>query len=177
MAPNELETVLSIGVQDIGEPFFDLLLEQAIASEDPTFRRAATGSLARVEDPALVTKLQAALINGDFKGTEAVGIIFRQMIRVATTEQTYQWIISNDEAVIDMVPETRRSGTVPAFAGGFCSAQRAEDWGVFIRSHADKMPGYERSLAQTVERIQLCAALRQAKADELTTAFGEHASG
>ncbi|NOR19826.1 MAG: hypothetical protein GQ538_07025 [Xanthomonadales bacterium] len=170
---NELETVLSIGVQDIGEPFFDLLLEQAIASEDPTFRRAATGSLARVEDPALVTKLQLALINGDFKGTEAVGIVFRQMIRVATTEQTYQWIIENDEAVIEMVPETRRSGTVPAFAGAFCSNKRAEDWGVFIRSHADKMPGYERSLAQTVESIQLCAALKHAKADELVAAFSE----
>ena len=93
------------------------------------------------------------------------------MVRVATTEQTYQWIIENDEAVIEMVPETRRSGTVPAFAGAFCSNKRAEDWGVFIHSHADKMPGYERSLAQTVESILLCAALKHAKADELVAAF------
>jgi len=84
-----METVLSIGVQDLGEPFFDLLMDQAIASEDSAFRQAATGSLARAEDPALVSKLQTALLTGTFRGTEAVGMIFRQMVRVATTELTY----------------------------------------------------------------------------------------
>ena len=168
---NELETVLSIGVQDLGEPFFDLLLAQTISSEDPSFRQAATGALARVEEPALVKKLQNAVLTGSVKGTEAVGIIFRQMVRVATTELTYAWIKENDEAVINMVPETFRSGTVPAFGGAFCSKQRADDWQAFIQSHADKLPGYERSLAQTVESIQLCAAIKQAKEDELVAAF------
>jgi alanyl aminopeptidase len=168
---NEMETVLSIGVQDLGEPFFDLLLEQAKASEDPTFRQAATGSLARVEDPALVAKLQNALSTGAFKGSEGVGIIFRQMVRAATTELTYAWIVENDEAVIEMIPETFRASTVPAFGGAFCSKQRANDWQEFILSHADKLPGYERSLAQSIESIQLCAAKKEAKAEELVAAF------
>ena len=168
---NEMETVLSIGVQDLGEPFFDLLLEQAKASEDPTFRQAATGSLARVEDPVLVSKLQDALLAGDFRGTDAVGIIFRQMFRVATTEQTYAWITKNDKAVIEMVPGTFRASTVPAFGGAFCSTKRADDWQAFILSHADEIPGYERSLAQTIESIHLCAAIKQAKAEELVAAF------
>jgi alanyl aminopeptidase len=171
---NEIETVLSIGVQDLGEPFFDLLLEQAIASEDPTFRQAATGSLARVEDPALVAKLQNALLKGAFKGSEGVGIIFRQMVRAATTEQTYAWITANDEAVIEMIPEPFRPSTVPAFGGTFCSKQRADDWQEFILSHADKLPGYERSLAQSIESIQLCAAIKDAKAEELLAAFKNH---
>lgn len=171
---NELETVLSIGVQDLGEAFFDLLLEQTISSEDPTFRAAATGALARVEEPALVKKLQNAVLAGSVKRTEAVGIIFRQMVRVATTELTYDWIKENDEAVINMVPETFRSRTVPAFGGAFCSMQRSDEWQEFIQSHADKLPGYERSLAQTVESIQLCAAIKQAKGDELLAAFGDY---
>jgi alanyl aminopeptidase len=176
VAANELETVLSIGVQDIGEPFFDLLLAQAIATEDPTFGQAARGSLARVEDPVLVAKLQSAIINGDFKCGEATGIVFRQFVRAATTELTYQWIIENDEAVIELVSERRRSRTVPAFGGAFCSIERAEDWNAFIVSHAEKLPGYERALAQTTESIRLCAALKQAKADELVAAFSEHSS-
>ena len=168
---NEMETVLSIGVQDLGEPFFDLLLEQAIATEDPTFRGAATGSLARVEDPALVAKLQDALLTGAFIKTDTAGIIGRQMVRVATTEQTYAWIIKNDEAVIDMFPEFFRAGRVAGLGSAFCSVQRADDWQAFIVSHADKLPGYERSLAQTIESIHLCAAIKQAKAKELVTAF------
>jgi aminopeptidase N len=168
---DEMETVLSVGVQDLGEPFFDLLLEQAKASEDPTFRGAAIGSLARVEDPALVLKLQAALMNGDFKGTEAVRVIFRQMARLATTEQTYAWIIENDEAVIEMIPEAFRPSTVPALGGAFCSIERADEWQAFVLSHADKLAGYERSLAQTIESVQLCAAIKEAKGNELVAAF------
>jgi len=171
---NEMETTLSIGVQDLGEPFFDLLLEQAIASEDPTFRQVAIGSLARVEDPELVKKLQNVLLAGDFKGVEAVGVIFRQMFRVATTEQTFAWITKNAEVVIDMVPETFRTSIVPAFGGAFCSTLRANDWQAFIQSHADRLPGYERSLAQTIESIHLCAAIKQAKAEELVLAFKDH---
>jgi aminopeptidase N len=171
---NEMETVLSIGVQDLGEPFFDLLLEQAIASEDPTFRRAATGALARVEDPVLVAKLQNALMAEEFKGTEALGIIFRQMARNATTELTYAWVVKNDDAIINMIPETFRAGVMPNFGNAFCSNQRADEWQAFIVSHADKIPGHERSLAQTLESVHLCAALKQAKANELVAAFENH---
>jgi alanyl aminopeptidase len=168
---SELETALSVGVQDLGEPFFDLLLEQAVASEDPAFRYSATGALARVEDPRLVGKLQDALLDGAFKGTEFAGILFRQMGRSATTEATYSWLMANDAAIIQMIPEFFRSIMVPALGNSFCSAEKAQEWEAFIVSHAAELPGYERSLAQSTESIMLCAALRQAKADELTRAL------
>ncbi len=38
-------------------------------------------------------------------------------------------------------------------------------------SHADKLPGYERDLAQATESIRLCTALREARAAELVAAF------
>jgi alanyl aminopeptidase len=168
---SELETIFSIGVQDIGEPFFDLLLEQAIASEDPAFRGSATGALARVEDPALVGKLQASMLSGSFKGTEFRGILARQMVRTATTELTYAWMKENDEAVIEMLPESFRSRIVPGLGNSFCSAERADDWQEFISSHADKLPGYERQLAQATESIRLCAALRKSSGAALIAAF------
>jgi alanyl aminopeptidase len=168
---SELETVFTVGVQDIGEPFFDLLMEQTIASEDPQFRQAATGALARVEDPALVAKLQAALMAESFKGTEAVGILFRQMVRPATTELTYAWIVENQDEIIDKIPASFRSGVVPALGGSFCSFERADEWEAFVVSHADEIPGYERSLAQATESVRLCAGLKEAKGEELLNAF------
>jgi alanyl aminopeptidase len=172
---DELETIFSIGVQDVGEPFFDLLLDQAIASDDPAFRGAATGALARVEDPALVAKLQQAVMSGKFKGTEMLGIVFRQMVRGATTDMTYQWIKDNDDAVINMIPETFRSSVVPALGGSFCSADLAEEWQGFVESHADKLAGYERDLAQATETIRLCAALKGTSSEDLVTAFANFA--
>jgi alanyl aminopeptidase len=170
-SPAELETIFSIGVQDLGEPFFDMLLQQAVASDDPAFRNSALGALARVEDPMLVSKLQEAVLSGQFKGTEMLRIVFRQMVRVATTELTYEWIRENDAAIIEMIPETFRSGIVPAFGSAFCANDRANEWQDFVVSHADKLPGYERTLAQTTESVRLCAALRQASAVDLIAAF------
>jgi hypothetical protein len=171
---SELETIFSIGVQDIGQPFFDLLLKEAIDSDDSAFRGEALGALARVEDPALVEQLQAAVLRGEFKGTEMLGVVFRQMVRAKTTELTYAWIKENVDAVIDLVPETFRSSTVPGFGGSFCSADRANEWQDFVESHADRLPGYERSLEQTTEGIRLCAGLREANAHELVEAFAAY---
>lgn len=171
---DELETVLSIGVQDIGEPFFDLLLEQAQTDEDPAFRVAARGALARVEDPALVRKLQAALLEGKFQGSEFLGIVFRQMMREATTELTHAWLVENYDDIIEQLPDSYRARALPAFGSAFCSAERADEWQAFIEARAEQLPGYERTLAQAIETVRLCAALREAKATELVAAFGSY---
>lgn len=168
---SELETIFSVGVQDIGQPFFDLLLKTAVDSQDPAFRNAATGALARVEDPVLVEQLQAAVLAGKFKGTEMLGIVFRQMTRAKTTELTYAWIRKNDAVLIERIPETFRSTTVPALGSAFCSVERADEWEAFIVSHAEDLRGYERTLAQATESARLCAALRTESADDLVAAF------
>ncbi|MEO1203667.1 MAG: M1 family metallopeptidase, partial [Pseudomonadota bacterium] len=113
VAPGELETVFSVGVQDLGEPFFDKLFEAALAADDPAFRGAATGALARVEDPPLVAKLQDAVLAGSFDGVEATGIIFRQMVRAATTDLTYNWVRDNYDEVAAIIPETFRANVIP----------------------------------------------------------------
>ena len=171
---SELETIFSVGVQDIGEPFFDLLLEQAIASEDPQFRQSATGALARVEDPLLVAKLQDVLLAQSFKGTEALGILFRQLARTATTELTYAWIIENQAEFFDMIPAAFRARVVPRLGSSFCSFDRANEWQAFVQSHADTIPGYERTLAQSLESVRLCAGLKEAKAGELLAALASY---
>ena len=168
---SEWETIFSVGVQDLGEPFFDLLLKRAIESDDAAFRLSATGALARVEDPALVRKLQAAVLADQFKGTEMVGVVFRQMGRPATREATYAWLRQNDTTIFGMFPETFRSAVVPALGGAFCSSERADEWQAFVSSHASLIPGYERRLAQAIESIHLCAALKQASAASLIAAF------
>ena len=168
----ELETVLSVGVQDLGEPLFDKLLAQVAASEDPLFRDAAIGALARAQDPVLVRKLQAAVRARAFKGTEIIPVLFRQMSNPATTEATYAWFRQNANEIIALVPEGYRSNVVPHFGGTFCSAARADEWRAFVVAHADALPGYERDLDQATESIRLCAALKAARGDELLAAFG-----
>jgi alanyl aminopeptidase len=169
--PAQRETVLTVGVQDRGQALFDKLLAEYSASDDQLFREHASGALARVEDPALVRKLQAAVLAGTFKGTEIMPVLFRQMSRPATQQSTYDWFRKNADALIALVPEGYRSYFVPSLGGRFCTAARADEWRAFIVAHADALPGYERDLDQATERARLCAALKDARGKDLLAAF------
>jgi alanyl aminopeptidase len=166
---SELETVLSVGVQDLGAPFFEKLLELAVASEDRAFRYDAFGALARTEDPTLAARLQQVILSGQLQGYEPLQLLSRQMARAATTDLTYTWLRANFEAILQLVPEEYRGLWVVGLGANFCSVERATEWSEFIESRAADLPGYERSLAQAIESVNLCAALRGAKARELIT--------
>ncbi|MDX1555241.1 MAG: M1 family aminopeptidase [Xanthomonadales bacterium] len=170
---SELETALSIGVQDLGAPFFERLLEMAMASEDRAFRNDAFGALSRTEDPELAARLQEVILSGQLQGYEPLGILGRQMLRAATTELTYNWLRENFDAVVELIPEMFRGQYVAGQGSSFCSAERAVEWAAFVEANAELLPGYERSLAQAVESANLCAALRSAKASELLAALAD----
>jgi alanyl aminopeptidase len=171
-----LQTVLTVGVQDRGAPFFDRLVEAAIASEDPYFKNAAFAALGRVEDPELSARLQAAILEQRFPLTDTTGMLIGQLAADATRDATWDWVNANADAVIALVPEFFRSQVVPRFGLGFCSPERAAEVEAFVVSHAALLPGHERSLSQTLEAISLCAALKSEKGAELAAAFAEPAS-
>jgi len=96
------------------------------------------------------------------------------MARRATIDLTYAWLRENTDAIIEMMPEALTGGIVPTLGKSFCTANRADEWHAFITSHADKLPGYERDLAQSTESVRLCAALRAESGAELVAAFENH---
>ena len=49
-----------------------------------------------------------------------------------------------------------------------------DERGPFLLSHADDLPGYDRTLAQATESVRLCAALKEASGDELVEAFSAY---
>ncbi len=167
----ELETVLSIGVQDLGQPFFDKLMELALASEDRAFRNDALGALARAEDPALAAKLQDLILSGQLQGYEPLFMMTRQMARAATTDLTHAWLLENNTAVFALIPEQFRARVIAGLGAFFCSNEQADEWEAYILQHAAELPGYERPLAQATETARLCAALREESALDLVAAL------
>jgi alanyl aminopeptidase len=93
------------------------------------------------------------------------------MRREATRQSTYDWLVAHFDEAIEQVPESFRAQAVPGLGAFHCSLEDAEAWEAFIANKADLMPGYERSLAQATESVRLCAALRDAKAEELAAAL------
>lgn len=133
----------------------------------------AVRALASTENPELISKLLAgALSNKDaFTNRQAGNLVAGFMGNAKTRPETWVWFQENfDVFVENRVADVRRGG-MPRYARGFCGTQKTAEVEVFFKSKADIIAGYERSLAQTLERINLCAALSGAKKRKLTMAI------
>jgi len=159
--PGQLETTLSIGVQDLGLDYFEALLAFALIEQDPFVRSSALRALARAEDPAQIARLQATVAGGRLKGTESASIMNRQMARTASKAATFEWLKSDPIALMSLLPETFRSIAAPSFARSLCSPEKVKEWQAILDSNRELFPGYERRMQQVVESNALCAALRE----------------
>lgn len=74
------------------------------------------------------------------------------------------------ENIVARMPEIRKP-QLAGTAGYVCSVEKSQDIAAFFEANAALVPGYERSLAQGVERAQLCSALKARKASDVKDAF------
>ena len=149
------------------------VLMDLMKNGSPAEKGSALSAIGSTEDASIATKLLAqALSDKDaFTNRQASGVVARLMGNEGTKEQTWNWFKNNfDEFVESRVLDVRKGG-VPGYARGFCSKERASEVESFFESKAELIPGYERSLAQTLESINLCAALKQAKSEEMAAAL------
>jgi len=156
IAPNLAGLALAQAMKANGDKAYGPLLELAATTDKAIADKLR--SLALDEDSPLTGRQANSLIGGLIRSDEH-------------GEDTWNWLKANFATFVERkVPDVRLGG-MPGFGGGFCSTDRRDEVKAFFVSQAGIIPGYERSLAQTVERIELCAALKEAKAEELTAAL------
>ena len=163
------ESVLSVGVQDLGALFFDSLLAEGKSSNDPIFLFQVAGALSRTKDPELSKKVQAEFLADTFPARARLAMLFDQLRQEETRGPTWRFIKEDFDAFLNAIPETRRARAT-ANVNAFCQAEPAEEFSALVKARASQLIGYERSLAQGMEQVDLCMALRSAKARELAAA-------
>ena len=86
----------------------------------------------------------STLLGGAFSNTGAVDAVW------AAFKDTF-------DELVEKLPEVRKQ-QVAGYAGAQCTEEGAADAKSFFESKAEMIPGYERGLAQGLERARLCAA-------------------
>ena len=167
---DEYLSALAIGMQVYREPFLDRLLEARVAFDDPVFEQAVAYAIGENRDPALNDRILALALSGELGSRETLTIVQGQMRQDETRAQTWTWLQANFPAFLDVIPRQRKRAS-PALANALCSeAEKAELIQLF-ESHGELAEGHERSLSQTTERIELCAAIEDAKGAEVRAFF------
>ena len=172
VAPNLAGLALAQAMKANGDKAYGPLLE--LASNGSAFEKGvALGALAAATDKAIADKLRNLALAEDspLTGRQANSLVGGLIGSDEHGEDTWNWLKENFATFVKRKVPDVRLGRMPGFGGGFCSLERRDEVKAFFESQADIIPGYERSLAQTVERIELCAALKEAKAEELTEAL------
>ena len=171
VAPNLAGLALAQAMKANGEAAYGPLLE--MAENGSSFEKgAALGALSATTDKAIADKLRNLALAEDspLTGRQANSLVGELISSDEHGDDTWAWLKENFAVFVERkVPDVRLGG-MPGFARG-CSVESRDEAKAFFESQADIIPGYERSLAQTVERIELCAALKDAKAKELTAAL------
>jgi len=173
VAPNLLSRALREHAIADGEAAYASL--KAMVKSGSAFEKgAAVGALSAIRDDAVADRLRADVLTDTdtFTGRQAISVIGGLMNNAAQAGPTWNWAKANFPAIVARAPDVRKPG-LPNLAGNFCSdAERAEAE-TFFRDNAALIQGYERSLAQTTERISLCAAFKDEMGDRIVQALEE----
>lgn len=133
-------------------------------------RGTILGVLAGRGDESIVTELLTRVLNGDYSTDESYRVVASALGNPSAQDKAWGIISADFETLLSRLPEIRKP-QLAGTTGYFCSIRKAADVEAFFQENATLIPGYERSLAQGVERASLCSALRAQRALDVKNVF------
>jgi aminopeptidase N len=158
---------LEVAVQDRGRPFMTQLRDVMQRSGDPLFREDAAAGLGAADTPDLAaTALELAYSPG-MRSSETLRIVAYLTREPGARATASAYINEHFDRVLQTVPGFERPRLVGWLFGEECSETAAAKADAWAHAHRQALQGGELELAQTKERIGVCASLRRAKGAEI----------
>lgn len=162
VAPDMVDTVLSVAASR-GGPEVQLRLLAALRQEqEPAQRMRLLRALSSVEDPALVREQLGLLLEPQADLRELGWLLFGAASSPRTRDVAYAFLKDNYEALRPRVPEPFIAN-MSWLGAGYCDPVKRQEVAAFFSERSARAPGGERALAQVLERVDLCIALKAAQ--------------
>jgi alanyl aminopeptidase len=170
VTPAQVEIALQVGVQESGLPFAEALIERMLASNDIQFRSQAAVALGSTDEAATGERVRKLLLHPQLRAREPTTIAFALAARDSQRRPTFDWFKANHEPFIARIGHFGYRW-LPRFGAGFCTPEERDELKAFFTPMLDRLDGADRTLAETLEGIELCAALATTKRDEVDRYF------
>lgn len=170
LSADQLSIALAMGAESGDQAYYDAAITYALATTNQREKRTIINAIAANGNARMVADIIKQVQGNGFSGNDAYGVMVSAMANDAERDTAWSIFKASFDNITATLPDIRKQ-QMPGVAGAFCSLEDAADAEDFFNSKADIIPGYERSLAQGLERAKLCAALRAAKSEELATAL------
>lgn len=164
--PDLAEAAVAVAAREAGPAFFDHLTGLLGTESSPETRSAILAGIGAVRDPVLLARARNLLLD-EIIYTNEVPLLLGALSQPAVIDGTWAWVAGNVERLMRRYPGSY-AYWAPAHFEGFCSSDRATDVRGMFEPFAGSIPGIERTIDKTGERILICAAFRTRHADSVS---------
>jgi len=151
------DAAIAIAATNGDAALYDKVLEASKTLNKPEEQTQALFTLARFEQPALVTRTLDYTVSGQVRNQDSWILLSILLQNPNTRVQTWDYIRDNWDKVHAQF--TTNSGVrVVAAAGSFCSVPQRDDVTSFFSTH--KVDASERTLSKSIDSINDCIQLK-----------------
>jgi alanyl aminopeptidase len=163
MLPQEsVDAVLAIAASTGDAALHGRMMEAAKTQENRRVRQQLLFGLGAFRDPALVRAQLELLLDAKVDPREAGMLLFFASGDVRTRDVAYAFVKEHYDALAQRLPEDAR-GSLARVGRSFCDAERRADLAAFFTERSASAPGGPRVLAQVLESVDLCMAMKAAQ--------------
>ncbi|MDC0712447.1 M1 family metallopeptidase [Stigmatella sp. ncwal1] len=162
VSPELVSLVLGITAAHDGRALAPQLREALKHEKERKVRHHLLGALGDIRDPEVMREQLPLVLDPSEDPRETVWMMFSASQDPRTSGVVYGFMKENYDALAARMPEEFASYMV-MLGGGFCDAEHRKDVESFFTERAARTSSGSRRLAQTLEHIDLCIALKQAQ--------------
>ena len=159
--PDLVGRVLSIAARNGDRALFDRLRAAAKLENERKERNQLLGAMGGFRDPEIVKVAMSIALTDEFEARDSIGLVWGGLGDDATRELAYTFVKTNLDALIARLPRDSGAGFI-WIGGSFCDESHRADVEAFFKDKAPTYLGGPRTLAQMLERFDLCIARTQA---------------
>jgi aminopeptidase N len=158
VAPDMVETVLSLAAESGDAAFFDRLLAEARRVTDRRERGQILGALGVFAAPKLRDRAFALTLSSEFDLREALGGLQGAFWHHQSRDAAWSFLKSHWDAIVPRMRADETIWLVSAVPQAFCDPAHRKDVADFLGKKATQSPGASHALAESLERVDVCVA-------------------
>ncbi len=164
IAPGMVEPVLTTAARFGGRELYEKFAAQLKVTQDPRQREQILGAMASFRQPDIVRENLNYLLNGELDFREAIGLLFGPLGDPETRALPFEFVRANYDKLLSRLPTavgTDYAAFLPTTGQAFCDTQHRNEVESFFKPKMARATGGPRMLAQTIERIDQCIAVKK----------------
>jgi alanyl aminopeptidase len=163
--PDLVGTALAGACGAADSTLFERLMNEARHTSDREQRERVLQGLGAVRDPDRVRQVLALTLDERLDPRETVWLLFELGSQRETRRTAFDFLTANYETLVARLPRGEMSPVpyLPWVGAGLCEADTRQEIGGFFEKRSASVTGAPRVLAQILESVDQCVALKRAQ--------------